>query len=140
MNNESYIRSEIRKYLLEYSNIGADNGEELEYSPESIEDLIAVAQQRKKDQEKSLNSLKKQQGIQVHPDKSINTMMKKTDKTKMDGIEDEIESTDDQEEELGRVLATMGKMNQQNKDYKDRVNQMSQTSSQVDLDSSITNT
>jgi len=58
----------------------------------------------------------------------------------MDGIEDEIESTDDQEEELGRVLATMGKMNQQNKDYKDRVNQMSQTSSQVDLDSSITNT
>jgi len=62
MNNESYIRSEIRKYLLEYSNIGADNGEELEYSPESIEDLIAVAQQRKKDQEKKSQQLKEAAG------------------------------------------------------------------------------
>ena len=140
MNNESHIRSEIRKHLLEYSNIGTETGEELEYSPESIEDLIALAQQRKKDQEKRLSSLKKQQGIPMHPDPAINRMMKRTDKTKMDGIADDIESTDDQEEELDTVLTTMGKMHQQNQEYSDRVDQLSQTSSQVDLDSSITNT
>lgn len=140
MNNEAQIRSEIRKYLWEYSNIGIEAGEEIEYSPESFEELIALAQQRKQDQEKRLNSMKKQMGIPSHPDQAINRMMKRTDKTKMDDIEDDIESTEDQEEELDSMMTAMGKLNQQNQEYRDKVNQLSQTTSQVDLDSNITNT
>jgi hypothetical protein len=140
MTNEIHIRKQIRKYLLENSQIGTGDEEELEYSPESIENMIALSNNRKADQEKRHSSMKKQYVIPQHPDKVINRMMKRTLKTKMDGIEDEIDSIDDQEEELDDMAGMMDKLHQQNQDYSDKFAQMSQTTSQVDIDSSVTNT
>ena len=139
MTNEAQIRQHIRRHLLEYTNIGTQAGEEIDYSPENMEDLIDLLKQRRQSQEKTLNSMKKRMGIPAHADPTIDRMMKRTDKSKMDDIEDDIEATDDQEEKLAKSVDAMDKLSQQNQEYRDRVDQLTQTTSQIETDSDITN-
>lgn len=139
MTNEAQIRQHIRKHLLEYSNISTQAGEEIDYSPEDMEGLVDLLKQRRTSQEKTLNSMKKRMGIPSHADPTIDRMMKRTDKTKMDNIEDDIELSDDQEEELEKSMDAMNKLRQQNQQYRDKVDQLTQTTSQIKTDSDITN-
>lgn len=139
MDYKSTIRKIIRDYLIENSNIGIDNINDIDYSEENIDDLISLSQDKRKEYEDRLSSMKKQFGIPSHPDSSINRMIKRTDKIKMDNISDDIEDAEKQEDKLKKNKETLEKMNQQNKEYKDKINQLSQTSSQVQSDSSITN-
>lgn len=136
MNQEAHIRNFIRKILEE--KFGSNLQEELDddFDLSSFDKTIETLKQRKKTQEDRLNSMKKQFSIPSHPNSNINGMMKRTEKAKMDDIQDDIQTSKNQEDELKKAKEDMEKIKQQAKKFGD---DMEQVQSQTTSSSEITN-
>lgn len=134
------IRQQIRLSLLEefdVTNTNTQTGEQLDYDPESVENLAKMARDRAKMQRDMLSSMNKSFSIPSHPDKTINGQLKRAEKTKMDDIEKSIEDAEKEEEELKKTGEAMKKLSDLNKQYAQTISQTKGASSSPD--SNITN-
>ena len=123
---------------MEYINIGTEAGEEIDFDPTDIDALIAMQQDSLQMKQDKLNALKKRFSIPSSPDKEINQMQKRSEKSSIDNLGDEIDDGKDAEEELDKLKDTMSDMyamNQQLQKTNSSITQ-SQTASSGDITNS----